>query len=51
MWLQDLETTKEVAQAIVDTIKSLNKDIVLIASTDFTHYEPQEIAESTDKKL
>ncbi|ADP77692.1 protein of unknown function DUF52 [Methanothermus fervidus DSM 2088] len=51
MWLQDLETTKEVAQAIVDTIKSLNKDIVLIASTDFTHYEPQEIAESTDKKI
>ncbi len=27
------------------------KDILLIASTDFTHYQPQQIAEKEDKKL
>ena len=48
MMLQDLDTAKEVGNAIGATVK--DKDVVVLASTDFTHYEPQKVAYEKDSK-
>jgi len=42
MMIQDEETSEEVGRAIAKA--AAKKDVVLIASTDFTHYEPQQSA-------
>ena len=45
--MQDLESSREVGQA---TAKALvGKNVVIIASSDMTHYEPQKSAEKKDK--
>ncbi len=45
--MQDLESSREVGRA---TAKALSgKNALVIASTDMTHYEPQERAERKDK--
>jgi AmmeMemoRadiSam system protein B len=45
--MQDLKSSREVGQA---TAKALSgKNALVIASTDMTHYEPQERAEKKDK--
>ncbi len=49
MWMQDLETAKEIGNAITDASKG--KDVLIIASTDFTHYEPAEVAYKNDQKV
>ncbi|MBC7100460.1 AmmeMemoRadiSam system protein B [Methanothermobacter tenebrarum] len=49
MWMQDLETAKEIGNAITDA--SSGKDVLIIASTDFTHYEPAEAAYKKDQKV
>jgi AmmeMemoRadiSam system protein B len=46
--LQDLESSREVGQAIAKALDG--KNAVIIASTDMTHYEPHKIAEKKDKK-
>ena len=46
MMMQDLETSREIAKSIVEQCKG--KDYVIIASSDFTHYEPQETANRKD---
>lgn len=51
MWMQDLETSTEIGTAIVKAAENLRRDVVVIASTDFTHYQPQEIAYNTDKQV
>lgn len=51
MWMQDLETANELGIAIAKTAQKLEKDIVVIASTDFTHYQPQKVAESQDRQV
>lgn len=48
IWMQDLETSHEIARAIIDAIIKLERDVVIIASTDFTHYESQEVASRND---
>lgn len=48
MMLQDDETSKEVGDAIAKA--SAGEDILIIASTDFTHYEPQRSAVEKDRK-
>lgn len=48
MMMQDEETSEEVGHAIAEA--STNEDVLVIASTDFTHYEFQESATSKDKK-
>jgi hypothetical protein len=48
MMLQDTETSKEVGDAIAKA--STGKDTVIIASTDFTHYESQRSATTKDRK-
>jgi len=41
---------KEVGRELAKTIKGLNKEVVIIASSDMTHYEPQESAQRKDNK-
>lgn len=47
MMMQDLETCREIAKSIVEQTRS--KDIVIVASSDFTHYEPHDVASKKDK--
>jgi AmmeMemoRadiSam system protein B len=47
MMMQDLQTSREIAKNIVEQCR--DKDVVIIASSDFTHYEPQESANRKDK--
>lgn len=39
---------KEISQAIAKVIKSVNKKVVIVASSDMTHYQPQEVTEKQD---
>ena len=39
---------KEVGKEIAKATKDLNKEVLIIASSDMTHYEPQESAEKKD---
>jgi AmmeMemoRadiSam system protein B len=48
MTRQDINTDIEIAQSISSSV--VDKNILIIASSDFTHYEPQEYAETVDKQ-
>lgn len=48
MTRQDINTDIEIAKSICSSV--VDKNILIIASSDFTHYEPQEYAESVDKQ-
>jgi len=39
---------KEIGKELAKAIKELNKEVVIIASSDMTHYEPQESAQRKD---
>jgi len=45
--MQDLESSREVGQAVAKALQ--DRDAVLIASTDMTHYEPQKAANMKDR--
>ena len=45
--MQDLSSAKEVGEAVAKVLAG--KNVVIIASSDMTHYEPQESAERKDK--
>jgi len=47
MMAQDIET----ARAVGETISKTGDNIVIVASSDFTHYEPHSIAEEKDKSM
>ena len=47
MMLQDLTSSRDVGEAIAKASKGRN--VLIIASTDMTHYEPQRIAERNDQ--
>jgi hypothetical protein len=47
MMMQDLQTCREIAKDIVEQCKGTN--YAIIASSDFTHYEPHETACKKDK--
>lgn len=51
MGFQDMDTAKDVAYAINNAKNSLGRDILVLASTDFTHYQTQEIASKQDHYL
>lgn len=51
MMMQDLETSQELGRAIAATVDELDRDMVVIASTDFTHQMPHEVAEAQDAKV
>jgi len=46
----DGATYKEIGKELARAIKVLNKEVVIIASSDMTHYEPQESAREKDNK-
>jgi len=48
MTRQDINTDIEIAQSICSSV--VDKNILIIASSDFTHYESQEYAENVDKQ-
>jgi len=48
MTRQDINTDIEIAESICSSV--VDKNILIIASSDFTHYESQEYAENTDKR-
>jgi len=43
-------TYKEIGREIAKAIRDLKKEAVIIASSDMTHYEPQESAQSKDRQ-
>jgi len=43
-------TYKEIGKELAKAIKDLNREVVIIASSDMTHYEPQESAQRKDNK-
>jgi len=45
----DLEVCRDIGKAIAKTIKEGKKKVVIVASSDLTHYEPQEEASRKDK--
>jgi len=47
MMMQDLQTSREIAKAIIG--QGEGEDFAIIASSDFTHYEPHEDANRKDK--
>lgn len=49
MMMQDIHTSMEVGNAIAESVKDRN--VLIIASTDLTHYEPQKSAEKKDKAV
>jgi len=51
MWMQDLESSYEIGKSIKKTAEALRKDIVVIASSDMTHYKPQNIAKQNDSQV
>ncbi|MCK4309230.1 MAG: AmmeMemoRadiSam system protein B [Candidatus Atribacteria bacterium] len=48
MTRQDINTDIEIARSICSSV--VDKNILIIASSDFTHYEPQEYAKNVDKQ-
>ena len=48
MTRQDINTDIEIAQSICSSVA--DKDVLIVASSDFTHYEPQESAINMDKQ-
>jgi len=45
----EIEELKEISEAIVLAIKTSGRDVVIISSSDMTHYESRETAEKKDK--
>jgi AmmeMemoRadiSam system protein B/AmmeMemoRadiSam system protein A len=46
----DAATYKEIGREIARAVKDAKKEVVIIASSDMTHYEPQESAQRKDRK-
>jgi len=51
MWMQDMESASDVAKSIVKTAKELKTSILVLASTDLTHYESKDMAQKKDKLI
>ncbi|KZX17736.1 hypothetical protein MBCUT_00300 [Methanobrevibacter cuticularis] len=51
MGMQDIETSTNLANVIVETANELNTSISIIGSTDLTHYKPREIAQKQDNLI
>ena len=47
--LTDEDTTKEVGEDLASTITKIEKKVVMLASSDFTNYEPGKIAREKDE--
>lgn len=47
MMMQDLQTSRDIAESIIEQCRG--KDFAIVASSDFTHYEPHDIASRKDR--
>lgn len=47
--LIDKDSAREIGEDLADTIAKIGKKVVVIASSDFTHYEPDRIARAKDE--
>jgi MEMO1 family protein len=47
MMMQDLRTSRDIAKTIVEQLNG--KDFLIVASSDFTHYEPHDVALRKDE--
>jgi len=45
---QSIEASRELAKAVLDASKELGREIAIIASSDFNHYESAEVAKKKD---
>ncbi len=50
LWEQTPETARDLGEAIYRAVESTGRRIVFIASSDFTHYEPHDIAVRKDQE-
>jgi len=50
MGLQELEAARDLGRAIFEAVKKTGRNAIVIASSDFTHYEPAEEAEKKDSR-
>ncbi len=48
MGMQDEETATEVGTEVAEAVHKVNKKVVIIASSDFTHYKPDKVAREND---
>jgi len=46
MMLQDLETSQNIGTAVAESVRG--RDVMILASSDWTHYESQKIAKAKD---
>lgn len=42
------DTARDLAKSILEAVSSLNRDVILIASSDFNHYDPHEVTVRKD---
>lgn len=50
MGRQDEGTSGRLGRAIAEAAQEVGRDVLVLASTDLTHYEPQDVAEREDRK-
>jgi len=50
MGIQDYDTAKDLGKAIYQAAKDTNRPVIVIASSDFTHFEPAESAKRNDER-
>ncbi|HEY32313.1 MAG TPA: AmmeMemoRadiSam system protein B [Dehalococcoidia bacterium] len=46
----DVTVYQEIGQALAGAIREIGREVVIIASGDMTHYEPQKVAEQKDRQ-
>lgn len=51
MGMQDEETAVEVGNLVADLVSESGKKVVFIASSDFTHYNPADLAKELDNEI
>ncbi|MCK4937451.1 MAG: MEMO1 family protein [Methanosarcinales archaeon] len=51
MGMQDEQTATEIGNQLAQVIRDSNKKVVIIASSDFSHYIPDRVARDTDNYL
>lgn len=51
MGMQDEQTASEVGEEIARAALKLDRQCVVIASSDFTHYEPRDVARKVDSQI
>ncbi|MDD3041437.1 MAG: MEMO1 family protein [Methanosarcinaceae archaeon] len=51
MGMQDEETAVELGKLIAELLSKSDKKVLIIASSDFTHYQPAEVAREADRHM